>query len=121
MWLDELPKLKAVLSPDKVIRVESIFNHHTEVCLEGGKAFSFADWDTYLAENHEMFAPYTYTDANDNDFNVVACQVFFDGDTVKQYLHLTTKAGEQAGMIIFEGSKDNDEGSEETQQEVQPA
>lgn len=118
-WLDLLPKTKAAMTPDKRCRVEGVLSHSTEVTV-GPDGFLLADWDDYLAENHEMFVPYSYTDESDNEFNVVACQVFFDGNHVKQYLHLTTKAGEQAGMIIFEGSKDDGEGTEEAQQEIQP-
>lgn len=119
-WLDLLPKTKAAMSPDKWPRVEYALSHQTEVILHGNDGFLLSDWDEYLAENHEMFVPYTYTDESDNEFNVVACQVFFDGNQIKQYLHLTTKAGEQAGMIIFEGSKDDGKESEEAQQEIQP-
>lgn len=118
-WLDLLPKTKAAMTPDKCCRVESVLSHFTEVIV-GEDGFRLSDWDDYLAENHEMFVPYTYTDESDNEFNVVACQVFFDGHQVKQYLHLARKSGEQAGMIIFEGCKDDGEESEETQQEIQP-
>lgn len=112
-WLDSLPLLKAALPPESHLRMEQVFEYATDVDIDAPE-FKLTDWDAYLAENHEMFAPLQYVDESGQVFRVQDLTVLFSGNHIQQTLHLRTLLGEPAGIVILEGDKEDGETTEET-------